>query len=152
MKTLIKVFLVVGGNLLGLSSVIAADTRDIERKSQSVSPKETGEEIVFQWSGGKWSNQSLAGSYRVVITKADQSPGNKLYLQWWANSRENGVELAYSTGVGELNRSPDYQFSNVECLDSDCKKLKVIAQHSYEEYWEVFNISMEKLGSYRLLL
>lgn len=131
------------------SLVLADNTATQERHKQFQEPENTGETIVYEWQGGQWQYQSLAGSFRVVITKAKDNEANKLYLQWWRESNDSR-ELSYSLSVKELNVSPAFGFETAECLNSICDKLSLSATHIHEEYSQKIAISLQSLGGYEI--
>ena len=137
------------------SGVNAANTDDTERKAATVIPEETGEQIVYQWQGGNWRYEGVRGNYRLVITESPSEQAalssNKLYIQWWVTA-DGKQELAYSVSVRELNQSPMFKFAEVQCGNDYCSRLRVDANHVYEEYEQVFSFELEQLGKYRIEL
>lgn len=128
----------------------ASSTNAQERHQQFQTPEQNNEALEYEWSGGTWQYESISGSYRFIVSRAASGDANKLYLQWWRQLQEGGKELSYSVSVKELNRSPVYAFSRVDCLNAACSALKLKLVHVYEEYEQNVFIDLVALGRYRI--
>jgi len=142
-----KYFLAIT-SLLSLFSVLvvageAKSTGDWDRRAEFVRPEAAEDKIIDSWSGGRWSEKGISGTFRFVI--AEYKPGKeKLYVQWLTDN-----EVAYSLSVKEINARPEYDLELPKCLDGDaCQRVAISATHYYEKTTRVFNMSLQHLGSY----